>query len=310
MSDLLSVADTKFLFHHRFKSGHSVPVYEALSIHGLNQLLGYAKFINRDYGEVLYRGECRLHDSLVPSLMRGRMNASKCLENLKNLTLAIDNDEGFRKFLKLESKPSEENTAKIESMLQHYGVPTRYIDLVDNHWVALWMSSNSATKVKAIEEYVKYESRLNTHYGIGFQNYHKEEIGGGWKPNYGYILLVCLPSDTTLTGIGGVYASDSFIKVDLRQALPSNFLRPHAQHGLLARRRGDDNSDATFYDMSKQVIGVVCGRVDRISSWLGNGELLSQSSMFPPPCYDAGYDLLLSRANFFSELGVSIVKYA
>ena len=67
--------------------------------------------------------------------------------------------------------------------------------------------------------------------------------------------------------------------------------------------------DAAFYDMSKQVIGVVCGRVDRISSWLGNGELLSQSSMFPPPCYDAGYDLLLSRANFFSELGVSIVKY-
>ena len=77
-----TVSDNQFVGTHDFvnykdSSGNliPVPIYEANSIYGLNQLVGYAKFINRDYGFVCYRGECRLHPTLIPSLY-GRRSAN------------------------------------------------------------------------------------------------------------------------------------------------------------------------------------------------------------------------------------------
>lgn len=53
--------------------------------------------------------------------------------------------------------------------------------------------------------------------------------------------------------------------------------------------------------MSSQVIGILRVRVDRVKKWLGDGELLSQANLFPPPTSDYGYDILLSRDDLFSE---------
>jgi hypothetical protein len=42
---------------------------------------------------------------------------------------------------------------------------------------------------------------------------------------------------------------------------------------------------------------------------MGNGELLTQNNLFPPPAYDYGFDLLLSRDDLFKDSEYSIAKY-
>ena len=55
---------------HCFKNGHEVNIFEVSDYCALNQLIGYAKFLNTDYGDVYYRGEVELHDTLLPSVSR------------------------------------------------------------------------------------------------------------------------------------------------------------------------------------------------------------------------------------------------
>ena len=56
-----------------------------------------------------------------------------------------------------------------------------------------------------------------------------------------------------------------------------------------------------YYDMSKNVVGIIKIRVDRVHDWIGSGELLTQNSLFPPAAYDYGYDILLTRTDLFDE---------
>ena len=39
--------DTKLVSEYTFECGNKVPIYDVTSMHGLNQLLGHAKFENR-----------------------------------------------------------------------------------------------------------------------------------------------------------------------------------------------------------------------------------------------------------------------
>ena len=47
-----------------------------------------------------------------------------------------------------------------EAMLQHYGYSTHFIDLVDNHWIALWFGLNKFRTIKNLSEYCLYEKRV------------------------------------------------------------------------------------------------------------------------------------------------------
>lgn len=73
----LSVSGLKFVEMYSLSCGNTVPVYDVSSMHALNQVIGYAKFINKGYGEVLYRGENKLHPGLIPSLFRGCKGTTK-----------------------------------------------------------------------------------------------------------------------------------------------------------------------------------------------------------------------------------------
>lgn len=98
----------------------------------------------------------------------------------------------------------------------------------------------------------------------------------------------------------------------MRQALPSTFLRPHAQHGLVIRRKVhncDIQKNAEAYDLAPAIVGIIRIRIDRVKEWIGTGKLLTQSSLFPPPAYDYGYDLLLERTDIFEETGFNITRY-
>lgn len=280
-----------------------IPIYEVSSIHGLNRLIGYSKFMNKDVGKVLYRGQNRLYGSLTPSLMRGKKYSDKCLHNLKSLVDTIMSDSRLNKQFNLPVG-CKSNRSVIEGALQHYGISTRFIDLVDNHWIALWMSIYESETIKSKEIYTHYKSRYLDNYDLlsNIARGDNDPIG------FGYLLMVCVP-EIKSPMVNGLYRGSEFEFIDLRRSLPSIFLRPHAQHAYVLRRRGPDGNNSNFYDVASQLIGIAKIRLDYIAKWLGNGELLSQNNLFPQPCFDPGYEILLSRTDLFDSNFAMITKY-
>ncbi len=301
----LTISGTMYQGEYEFSCGHKVPIYEVYTVHALNQLIGHAKFNNQSFGNVYYRGECKLHPSLKPSLFRGVKNAEKPAERLKKLIQKFADDSHMKRELKLEKKGFDTVKNTIEGMLQHYGVPTRFIDVVDNHWVSLWMGLYQAEKPKNVNQYYHYAER-----SIPFVDFAKGESISD-DTLFQYLLLIAVPFSEKRT-FSGIQTSADYIEVDLRQALPSTFLRPHAQHGLVLRRKvhsisAEDGADA--YDMASTVIGIIKIRIDKVHEWMGSGELLTQNNLFPPPAYDYGYDLLLMRNDLFEDCEYSIARY-
>ena len=156
----------------------------------------------------------------------------------------------------------------MEPMLQHYGVKTTYLDVVDNVWVALWFALHQAkTKYINSHEYVYYCDNE--------------------KPDSYIILLASdaiMPSDKQ----DGVYRGTYTSLVDLRKAVPSYFLRPHAQHAYMLRK-----NDEYPGDYSELIVGIARIPTDIGIKWLGNNEFLSVRSLFPAPYFDSGYAKLL-----------------
>ena len=295
----LSIQDTSFLEMYSFKCGNTVPIYDIKSIYGLNQIIGHAKFTTKEYGEVLYRGETCLHEELIPSLFRGCRATTKW-DKISSL---------INKLLKSSALANAINAGpdqkigrhKVEGILQHYGIQTRFIDLVDNHWIALWMGLYECKRMKTINCYYHYQRRdipiIDTFNGLTITP----------KDLFQYILLIALPKATKT--IDGIEETQNFLKIDLRQALPSIFLRPHSQHGLVARKKIANAKHASDYDMATEVIGILRIRIDMSSKWLGNGELVSPENIFPSPLYDCGYDMLLNLPKDFFPQSYSISKY-
>ena len=200
--------------------------------------------------------------------------------------------------LKLELYSKEQKRHVIEGVLQHYGISTRFIDIVDNHWVALWMGLNRIEKNKQINTYYHYSER---YIPLAHDTLEKQDY-------YQYILLIAVPFSTKPIKMG-ISESNEYIMVDLRQALPSVFLRPHAQHGLIVRKKVAPPCTPESYDMAPNVIGIIKIRIDRVKEWIGTGELLTQDNLFPSPAFDYGYDLLLKRSDLFEEDEFQIAKF-
>lgn len=299
LKDNLRIQDSVYVGSHTFKCGHTVPIYEVNNLHSLNQMIGHAKFNNSKYGKVYYRGECHLHDNLTPSLFRGAKRYAGLLKQMNDIVRQMKNDPKFPQTLNSGQLHEDE---KVEGLLQHYGVPTTYIDVVDNHWVALWMGLYKCSHYSKLNDYLHYSKR---ELPIGDIAKGKEFDD---KELYQYILLISLPYNTSRND-DGVNESEDFLQVDLRQALPSIFLRPHAQHGLVFRRKVHQLKLASDYDVADTVVGILKIRIDHASKWLGNGELLTQENLFPAPGFDHGYDILLSRSDLFEGSRFKISQY-
>lgn len=299
IKDNLRIHDTNYVRNHQFGCGHEVPIYDVYSCFALNQILGHVKFNNRHYGNVYYRGECELYPTLKPSLMRRGNNPHKLSKQLTAIINRIDKDDKLQKTLNLSTNNSKHI---IEGMLQHYGVPTRNIDLVDNHWIALWMGLFQSSQHKAVEEYHYYFQRQIPYLNLATNESIED------KDLYQYVLLVALPyAECSLHD--GVRHGKDFVEIDLRQALPSIFVRPHAQHGVVVKRKPEVCTSCDDYDLASQVCAIFRIRIDRSAEWLGKGQMLTPQNMFPPPLYDGGYDRLLKRTDIFRERGYSIKKY-
>ena len=169
-----------------------------------------------------------------------------------------------------------------EPILQHYGLKTRWLDVVDNVWIALWFGCYTAHSIGKYREYLHFEKRIVRH----------------TKPDmsFAYILLLeaAARPDNEL-GPGCFRDADS-ATIDLRIAAPSHFVRPHAQHALVVKAL--DEKGRAPIDFSQLLAGII--RVDLADAleWLGSGDMLSVHALFPPPLYDVGYQEIL---NDFTE---------
>ncbi len=299
LKDNLRIPGTNYYKMHEFDCGNSVPIYEVSTMYGLNQLIGHAKFNNKEYGDVLYRGETELHKGLIPSLFRGCSGTTRW-NQVSPLLNKILQSKNIRNAMNAGTDHKQARH-KVEGMLQHYGIQTRFIDLVDNHWVALWMGLYKCCKIKMIGQYFHYERRRIPIVELASGKVKDEEL-------YQYILMLALPKSNTAP-IDGIEQTEEFVRVDLRQALPSVFLRPHSQHGVVARKKVNPSRYAQDYDMASQVIGILRIRIDLADQWLGEGQLLSQANLFPSPMNDYGYDLLLQLPENFIPKNFAIAKY-
>lgn len=252
-------------------------VFHVWDPHALIQAAGYLKHIYAtDKKEaIFFRGQTKLYKNLVPSLFRSCKNPgiqAKRVHSLnKYIKKVVLKNKIFKKF----------DTIIHEPLLQHYGLRTTWIDLVDNIWVALWFACHNAIFTGKYGHYLHFEKR---------SVYNTSSI------RYAYILLIAAEIANMNKYIPGLFSGNDTQLVDLRMAVPSIFLRPHAQHGVLFRQKGD--GVARPFDYSNFVRGVIRVELEDAIKWLGTGPLLSAHLLFPPPVYDIGYEFLLS-----SQLG-------
>lgn len=302
-----------------FLSGHTVPIYKIDNTSAFNQLVGYAKFKNAGYGNVYYRGISNLYNNVLPAIMRGR--AKGIPDDLNAICETIAKDWRLKESLKLrETKPSRDkfqikankhiqqfNRYTIEALLQHYVGRTRFLDVVDNHWIALWMGLHKFQMHGKGARYCACKKRQLL-LGDMLEQLAKDKKLLPNEDIYVYVLLMAMPHATSVPEYG-ITQTEYFVEVDLRKALPSIYIRPHAQHALVIKKRvKHSDGSASYFDMSKQVVGIIKVRIDIADKWVGNGYLMTESNIFPSPSLDQGYNTLLMRTDIFKH-PFEIVKY-
>ena len=252
-------------------NGDTIKVYTIETVHDLTQFIGYGKYMNCQNNNVYLRGQTSLYDGkMIPSLYRGKKNA-------KSITMKYN--KRMNNFKKEVRSFHQYERNVLEPLLQHYGIKTPYIDLVDNVWVALWFALYQANSTV-----------VNSHEYI---YYHES------KEKYAYIVLMA--SDAReITNQKGVYKGEETTLVDLRNATPSYFLRPHAQHAFMLRK-----NEAYPEDYSDLIVGIARIPTSIGFKWLGTNDFLTVNSLFPAIYFDSGYEVLMRN---FPEEGAGTVR--
>lgn len=243
------------------KCGKKINIYPIETVHDLTQFIGFGKYINNQSGNVYMRGQTDLYGGAMrPSLYRGRNKVDRLTDKYnQKMNSVITSTRLFEQY----------NRSVFEPLVQHYGIKTPYIDVVDNVWVALWFALHQTkTKVINSHEYVYY-----------YEN----------KNEYSYIVLMATDAIVE-TNRFGVYKGEMTTVVDLRKALPSYFLRPHAQHAYMIRK-----NEQYPIDYSDLIIGIAKIPTAIGLKWLGSNDFLTVSSLFPAAYFDSGYGIMLKR---------------
>lgn len=240
--------------------------FDIATPHALSQISGYAKYSLSDDGNVFFRGQTKHFCEMRPSLFRKVTSQGTADHRVK-----ISRDyikEIFSDGVFLTNTPRQ----SCEPLLQHYGLRTCWLDLVDNIWSALWFSCHEAQLAGTNGQYVTYTASCQS---------------------YSYIYLF-QPGKEKRHEAAGIYTTQHAMKViDLRIAAPSLYLRPHSQHGLLAMRC--DLRAGKGMDYSDQVVLVLRIETTKAIDWIGNSLLMQDHFMFPSPKFDQGYMTFLDK---------------
>ena len=169
----------------------------------------------------------------------------------------------------------------IESVLQHYSRGTTCLDLVDNVWTALWFGYH---------EYVEGKYKAGIY--VTYKPRSEFARSGCLVDEYQYILLFTVAARINIRQKGVMKPLYNYV-IDLREALPSIFVRPHAQHAwILKSNKVLMDKDNNF---ANNVIAALRIRTKDACEWLGNGKSLEINSLFFSPIFDYGYDTLLEK---------------
>lgn len=284
--------------------GEKIKIYTITDPNILSRFVGYGKYINRYGYNVYLRGQTDIYKgTLIPSIFRsvsagrgGTVNPDKLVENLSVIMKKIS----------YESKSMNDyNPIVLEPVLQHYGMKTSMIDLVDNLWVALWFGLYSG-KTELVgnkgdnggTEHLYYIPRDPEKWG-------EVAPGKGLFPirQYAYVYLIATDAieESRIYGreksddkYAGIYEGKATIAVDLRKAVQSRFLRPHAQHGIMLKKKGKIGGKYCAMDYSDLIVGIAEVPVDLGLKWIGQSSLLNVSTLFPSAVYDSGYRDMLN----------------
>ena len=167
------------------------------------------------------------------------------------------------------------------AILQHYGINTKWLDVVDNIWVALWFACHEARVLDRDKPYVHFVRR-------------RRPYPDQSKPKHAYVFLIQATDVEPQKETPGLWVSKEAEMIDLRIAAPSLYIRPHAQHGLLVKKRNND--DLASSEFGPMVVGILRVEIGDALDWIGGGSLLSAHTLFPPPYHDFGYHTLLCKA--------------
>ncbi len=248
-------------------------VFHATTPHSLIQGAGYLKHTRakRHRKGVFFRGQTKLHPTLQPSLLRGVKDGPANVARRKLLDHFLDDIGAQKKALRAVDADCR------EALLQHYGIRTTWIDVVDNIWVALWFSCHEALVAGKVKEYLHFEKRI--------------QIEPTSK--YAYILLLESAYFDPVSGRPGHYRDEKTETIDLRISAPSHFVRPHAQHGILVRKLSKTGLPVS--DCSTMHVGTIRVNLLAAMDWLGTASTLTTHSLFPPAFYDYGYRELVDH---------------
>ncbi len=253
---------------HKFKNGHKVSMYSITCFHTLVQYIGYGKYINRNIGNVYLRGQQDNYDVLIPTTFRSCVSnggfSNRCSYIKKFITKCTDSMPIIKDLDDYSREP----------LLQHYGIKTRWIDIVDNLWISLWFGVHD-WNIRVIDRE------------------YKSIIPRNDLDSFMYLFLICSDATNEQLDKPGLYKGDSLYTIDLRKSCPSTFLRPHAQHALLIRKK--DLTTINDSDLSEYVIGIAKIKVADAFNWIGSSGLSSSKNVFPPVNYDHGYGILIEQ---------------
>lgn len=263
----------------------------------LTQVVGHVKFAFAPHETVIFRGQSSLFSRLTPSGFRGvgpsgRNGTSSAVAAYVRLLFGRDclcdadpgaphctpnwpcQDIAVRR--RDRGVVSGTPTAATEPLLQHYGLQTRWLDVVDNVWIALWFACH----------------KLEVDRHRRFAHHVRRSVAQ--EPNGFSYIPVLSAGAVERTKVAGVFRSSRARLADLRYAVPSVYLRPHAQHGLLlADHSWDANRDPDLLRLELVTLRI---HLRDALDWLGAGRMLSPYVLFPPPTRDEGFGRLLEDA--------------
>lgn len=256
-----------------------IPTIEISSYSSLVRVAGYLKYnIGKTIGtQVLFRGQRHCYAqpgkrvSLPPSSYRTLTEANRRIyeNHLRQFLVAFRRDR--------ETDETKEQLVTTEPSLQHYGIRTRWIDVVDSIPHALFF---------AVHEFPE---------NGGAYNCIKAQPA---NEGYCYILVVVLRNLVQTSG--GFWKSASAELCDLRCRKTSLMTRPHAQHGLLFRDRLSDNAGHRVAAQLALPLGLA-------STWIG-GDCFHPTQMFPPKSEDPYYGSLLKKNRRILEIASCVAS--
>ncbi|TQE98604.1 MAG: FRG domain-containing protein [Spiribacter salinus] len=276
-------------------------VLEVCTPNAFTKVCGHIRY-GQPNSPMFFRGQSELFPSLAPTGARGtngilhQNGIQRHRQAIGELIVELDRENAW-----VGNVP---DFAK-EPLLQHYGIKTLWLDAVDNPWVALWFSIHRFVGHGLHGRYWHFEPRdpfaFVDHRVRGEGRY----LGHGgtrtvsqYLPEYAYILIVTIGPCSPDVNRPGMYVSESGEMIDLRRSVPSTYLRPHAQHGLLFKQSLPPHQDHNYAEC-------VCARlkvkVELAMRWIGQGQFTDLHSVFPPAVHDDGYQKLIERCRHGSE---------